>query len=600
MCTADTLSKYGFICQCIKNSPLHNVDLDSFAPGYMLVIAPNDIVQQWTDEIKRFLRPTARLPHNNKPLSVFNKQDTPKKTAKIKEYFLTGPQNDSGLGKIFVVGNTNCLKDTAFALLQGQVQRINHQPSIIVWDEMHESKSLKVGAMHVIKGLMTLAEKPVHVVAMSGTPISDGPEDFGLAEDLALHSKMGVWYGEKTLADYKQALELRRRSFIDLAQEVRSDDNINFAKGGDELDDDNKREAHNLFRRYDAACHSYTDVLPLLQRSSTGDYLGYPLPAYSTDYNRTPEMHRFNTPMGNVQKQVANNYKAYLRFRWQRTKRSWRRQPEKSRGPKPKFEDHLFKLDASLGAVPNTFQIDTSLIGFAPGMATEVLKRKDSPNKKKFRSEEVQDIFSSAVTPQRDAARSSEYWDKVPDAFCQRPGSGELQPKIAKICEIIDEMLQDRELHKSLPKNAEPLRKKAVICVPHAWQGFILITFLFKRYSDYNFTFVGSGMSAVVRSKLMAPFSRKTDKVSIEDTQENDPIALISTINFIGTGLNLIRANYCIATSPLRSRGEESQLFARINRKGQTCTTHNIVLMDDGNPVDVVTYQRMRTRTALT
>ncbi|KAG6360433.1 hypothetical protein INS49_011493 [Diaporthe citri] len=406
--------------------------------------------------------------------------------------------NDGGLGNIFVVANTNCLTDTALALGKGEVQQLYHQPSIIVWDEMHETKSLDHNAMVVIKGLMTLAEKPVHVVAMSGTPISNGPEDFNLAEDLAIHKKMGEWYGEDTLARYKHDLDLHSKDFIDLAKEVRIDDNINLAKEGRQLTDDDKREAHNLLRRYDEACHRYTDVLPLLQRGSTGDYLGYPLPAYSTTYNRKPRIHRFNTPM---------------------------------------------------------------------------------------------DIFSSAVTTQRDAVRSSEYWDMVPNAFCQRPGSGLLQPKVARICEIIDEMLQDRERHESLPKNAAPLRKKAVICVPHAWQGFILITFLFKKYRNHNFTFVGAGMSAVLRSKLMAPFSRKTNKVHMEDSQEDDPIALISTISFIGSGLNLIRCNYCIATSP----PEESR-----RRVTVTCTTHNYVLLDDGNPVDVVTFHRMQTRTALT
>ncbi|KAI7785276.1 hypothetical protein LA080_007560 [Diaporthe eres] len=518
----------------------------------------------------------------------------------IKEFLLPKAQNDTGLGNIFVVANTNCLTDTTRALWKGEVRQLYYQPSIIVWDEIHESKSLDVNAMEVIKGLMTLAQKPVHVVAMSGTPISDGPGDFKLAEDLALHGKMGTWYGEKTLAEYKENLELHKKGFIDLAMEVRNDENLNLAKDGHQLAENDKREAHNLLRRYDEACHRYTDALPLLQRGSESDYLGYPLPAYSTAYNRKPKIRRFNTPMGNVQMQVANNYKEYLRLRWQGITRSWRREPEDTRGPKPKFADHMFILDGSVGAAQNTFHIDTSLIGFAPGMATEVLKRRDSANTKKFRSDEVQEIFSSAVTPQRDAVRSSEYWDMVPDAFCQRPGSGELQPKIARICEIIDEMLRDKERHTSLPKNAEPLRKKAVICVPHAWQGFILITFLFKKYGRHNFTFVGAGMSAVLRSKLMAPFSRKTNKVCIEDSQEDDPIALISTVNFIGTGLNLIRCNYCIATSPLRSRAEESQLFARINRNGQTCSTHNYLLLDDGNPVDVVTFHRMQTRTALT
>lgn len=77
----------------------------------------------------------------------------------------------------------------------------------------------------------------------------------------------------------------------------------------------------------------------------------------------------------------------------------------------------------------------------------------------------------------------------------------------------------------------------------------------------------------------------------------DDPIALISTYSVIAEGFNLTRCNYAIATSHLSGVAYEIQLFFRINRRGQHCTTHIYILLDHGDPLDVVIFHRMMRRT---
>ncbi|KAH8756753.1 hypothetical protein F5883DRAFT_352119, partial [Diaporthe sp. PMI_573] len=70
------------------------------------------------------------------------------------------------------------------------------------------------------------------------------------------------------------------------------------------------------------------------------------------------------------------------------------------------------------------------------------------------------------------------------------------------------------------------------------------------------------------------------------------PIALIGTYKYIAEGLNLTRCNYVISTSPMASRKFELQLFSRVVRRGQFCKTHINVLVDFGDPTDVVMFHR--------
>lgn len=374
----------------------------------------------------------------------------------------------------------------------------------------------------------------------------------------------------------------------------------------DDIPEEEAAESNALMKSYDQRCREYATEVPLLQRKERSDYLGFRIPALRPKSDPTKIL-RCDSSMDEAQKEVANHYKAYLHHRYQHRVRVWSRKPLDTRGPRPKMSEVLFQLDSKQAPLAIKAPVsqasigDTSLIMFAPGLTKSVLKR--SAKSGQFHAAEANDIFKgTTTTTQRQAAMGSRYWSLVDSAFQKEDENGQAvpHPKIEAICKIIDDMLADREVHANLPLGSGVLPKKAIICVPHAWQGYILICYLFNRYPRRNFTFVGAGNSPAERQKLLAPFTRKTDVRDPADSRDNDPIAVIGTFRFIGTGLNLTRANYAIATSPLSSLGDQDQFFGRINRLGQHCKTHTYVLADNGNPVDVCTFHRMQRRTVLT
>lgn len=158
--------------------------------------------------------------------------------------------------------------------------------------------------------------------------------------------------------------------------------------------------------------------------------------------------------MDNVQKQVANSYKQYLRHRYQHRVRVWSRKSPSTRGPRPKMREVLFELDAKQAVVPKAPVTvasigDASLIGFAPALAKSVLKR--ASDSEQSRAPEANEVFRGTTTnTQRIAVRNSPFWDRAEEAFKkvdEETGHEVLQPKIKTICRIIDEMLVDREQH---------------------------------------------------------------------------------------------------------------------------------------------------------
>lgn len=601
-CRAETVSKYGFVCSCDPNSPLHAITrAGNFSEGYMMVIVPLHLNDQWVREMTRFIRSTTRLPHNQKPFEIVNIHGVKGSPGDALKDFVFGKRENHGLGTICIVPATTTVL-TSLRAIRGMSdgQNLTQQPSIIVCDEVQRIRTVDHNTVEFVQELIDLASYPVHVLALSGTPLTTGPSDFKVVETIALSERsFRGWYGDEVYNGYKDRLTDARENLEEYAKRVRHSGIIARGQKG-ELPDDEKQGAHGLMRSYDESCREYAAELPLLQRKEWGDYLGYRIPKSQPESAPT-EIITCNSVMNDLQKAVAKDYKEYLRVRYVHRLRVWSRKPEATRGPRPKMSEILFDLDAKPSSASLRSNIDASLIGFAPGLARRVLKRKDN----QFRSEEANEIFRKTTTSsQRMAVANSPYWDMAVLAFQkvnQETGESEVHPKIKAICKIIDEMLADQEEHRNgPPKRFGVLQKKAVICVPHAWQGYILTAFLFKHYPTRNFTYVPAGMLQEDKDRLIAPFQRRTDVRDPADGRSDDPIALIGTYNIIGTGLNLTRANYAIATSPLSSKGDQSQLFARIDRKGQFCTTHSYVLMDNGNPVDVTTFHRMQMRTALT
>lgn len=584
-CSAGTQEKYGFVCQCVADSVVAELDMDTwFSTGYMLVMAPAVVATGWEREIRKFLLdPLPTLPHSGRPIQIVNVVGI-QGVQKTVEGYMLGQQGNIGLGTILITSYENALTTVskAFARETNPVTELHHQPSIIVWDEAHLTRNAGNNPIVVIKGLMRVAQGPVHLVAVSGTPLSNGPEDFKIIEGIATDADLSG-------GRYTGQLERRKAALMDAAKVLRGSGEVASARRRQRMTPDIQTIAFQQLKNYDEACWNYTETFPLLQRGGSSDYFGTPVPMY---IGSPPTVERFEIDISEQQRPIMGEYKRLLRSMWLAA----REKDPNGDG----LEDIILKIGARRALATQPQFIDASIAGFAPGLSNDIDRRDPDTQKDKFRSEEVKRIFGNPNTPQREAAAGSEYWDLMGTAFRVKPDEEGLHPKIERICAIIDEMLADETKHDLLGRGEQHLPKKAIICVPTPWEGFLLTTYLFWRYGHREFTFVGSGMSTATKDRLLAPFTRDPRSRVPEDDNNRDPIALISTLRQIGTSLNLIRCSYCIATSPLRTAAEEAQLFARMNRIGQVHETHGYVLFDKGNPTDVMSYHGAQGHTVLT
>lgn len=587
-CAARTLERYGFECQCDPNSTLRKLQVEKwFAKGYMLVLTPSGVAATWEREARKFLgSELPRLPHSGRPIQIIGVSAQPGMQDLVKGYIL-GNQDDVGLGTIIISSHEKAMAKVRTAFHHRDPNQpppnvqLHHQPSIIVWDEVHLTRSLGTNPSVIVNGLMRVAPDPVHLLVLSGTPLTSGPADFQVVENIAKNPRTADHVGVRRYRKYTEGLASSRQTLDQRAAAVRTSLDISKARRGQPLIRHAQANASRLLDEYDTALWEYTEILPLLQRSGRSDYFGTPVPVFAAD---PPTVERFDVPMNGPQKAVAGKYKALLQAMWRRALESSSNLERDS----PEVRDNIIRIGAARSVATQSQFIDASLAGLVPGLAPNILRRNPETQRDKFRSQEVKRVFANPNTAQRMAVMGSEYWLGTRTMFNIRNQPATLHPKVARICGIIDEMLGDETKHDLLGRREAHLPKKAVICAPNPWEAFILTVFLFWKYPDKEFTFVGSGMGTDVKDRLLGPFMRDPRTRVPADDDPSDPIALVSTIRHIGTSLNLIRCSYCITTSPLRSGVDESQLFARINRMGQVHETHSYVLCDDGNPTDVM------------
>lgn len=596
ICRADTVSKLGVVCPCILESPTYRITKSRcFSPGYMLVVVPLTLVPQWVENIRRFIRSGVRLPHNQKAIEVINIHEGENYGENLKKFINGNPEN-FGLGTIVVVPITSTVLPSLEDLRKSPQGPLKTQPSLICIDEVHSIASPTHSTVEWIQRLISRARFPVHVLALSGSPWKYGPSDFDVIESIALDEfSISAWWGREVYDQYKHRLKRARANLNESSKQVSRMDIVGQGKRGNVRDED-KPQAHETLKRHDQALREYAAEIPLLQRKERSIYLGYHIPGTKKTEIETVI---FDSGMNDAQKLVANNYKEFLRVSHRKEVQTWSRKPESTRGPRPKIKSRLFSLDAGS---KDSSRIEVSLVGFAPGLAQHILEK---TKEMQFRAAEANKVFGKTTTAtQRQTVRTSRYWSLAQSAFYKvDPQTGEkvLHPKVDFIDRTIGKMLEDREPHMKDGEILGVFPKKMIIVVPHPFAGLLLTAYLFWRWPDYTFSFVGAGNETNKnRPALLAPFQRSTTRKDPEDGRQGDPIALISTYDIIGVGLNLTRANYLISTSPLASKASLDQQFGRIDRQGQYATVHGWVLADHGNPVDVTTFYRMKKRTALT
>lgn len=568
-------------------------------PGVYVGSGTSEAYSTVVREIKRFIHPEARLPHSGERFEVIDVRE--KGGNNIGQYLkecIYIDRDDGGLGRIIVASPTTMVMPSKKEIEASDKADPTEQPCMIVWDEIQDTKSPENQPAQLVKLLIEKAAKPVN------------PKDFALVESIALADKLNAWWPQekraKNHADLRDRLKQARESLDDLTKEVLGSVPISNCQKEIFLSDHERNQATDLLRRFDDAGREYSKALPLLQRKSGDKYFGFPVPLVQPEPEKA-EIKPFDSPLNDTQKSIAARFKSMLNGRLAAKSKQWSKRPERREGAEFTFKGQLFQLeqDNKISSANPTFdasRIDLSLAAFTPGLATEILGR--TADSSEFRTEEANNFFqNTTVATQREAIMQSKYWDRALDAFSKDiPATGQVvtYKKFTDICGIINAMLEDSDRHRNRSADLRPLRKKAVICVPYPWHGYILIAALFQKFPQYNFTYIGSKETAKDQNELLEPFRRETGEYHAAEDDPDDPIALISTYSVIAEGFNLTRCNYAIATSPLSSVAYEIQLFSRINRRGQHCKTHTYVLLDRGDPTDVVTFHRMRRRTGLT
>ena len=612
-CRADTQTRYGVVCPCSPTSPTAALitpqdrggdPVPPFAEGYMLVIVPGGLVDEWVRATRAFLRHDAVLPHSQQAIEIVDIGAQVDKEGQALQEFLWrrgSRRTQFGLGSICITANT-VLNQSVSTYNKGG-QNLSQQPCMIVCDEAHNIRSSKNLWPELMRDLVTDAPRPVHVLAISGSPIGDHGPEFAAIESISKLESLGTWFGEPTRTQYIKQLDRTRTRLLERTKEIGTSDPIRKCVKREQLSKDESDEALGLIRRYDRCGREYVNALPLLQRRAQDDYFGYRIPRLAPK-SQPPQMLRTESVMNEDKKDFGRGFLRWLESCLSTRVKQWGNEARPTRGPRPTLADNLFTLetDAQVSAPRGVYdarRLDMSIVAFAPGVAGDMRQRRRGA----FRVEEVNQVFNGTqLNTQRQAVMDSAWGNRGAESFEWNPRAttSSSSPKINSICAIINQMLADNDLHEGRDQNLGPLRKKAIICVPYAWHAYILMAFLFNEYPGKNFTYIGACFDKTERAALTEPFNRQTTVDDDKERDPNDPIALIGTYKYIAEGLNLTRCNYVISTSPMASRKFELQLFSRVVRRGQFCKTHITVLVDFGDPTDVVMFHRNRGHTPAT
>lgn len=609
-CRANTQREYGVVCPCADNSPTARLVYgeDSLGMGYMLVLVPSGLTEQWVQEINKFLKPDALLPHSKQPIDIVDitTLSNARREGEALQNFIYGRRAHAGLGTICVAGTT-ILRQSNLALAKENPGSLGQQPSIIALDEAHDVKGDENLVPRLIRRLMNGAPERVHVLAISGGPITEEEPNLTPIESIATAESLERFYDDGTRAQYMQQLENAKQRLLNSAGQISRSRAIRKCGMGLGLTGQERTDALALIRQYDRAGRQYANVLPLLQRRPLDLYFGYSIPQVAPKSN-PPQLMRDEMVMGTHQRAVGDEFRRWLEKCLDRRVARWNNEPRARRGPEPTMAGDLFMLETNIQVNPlngiwDRSRILMSLAMLIPGMAKNMTPDSIRAEPTWFTADEANKIFArTRINTQRQAIeRCPDYqlvWETIHVYNRGRMTDQFSSSKFTMIRTIINQMLRDRDLHEGRDANLGPLRKKAIICVPHPWHAYVLMIFLFRQYPGRNFTYIGSCFrNKAERNMLLEPFNRQTLLDDPKERDPDDPIALVSTYQYMAEGHNLTRCNYAIATSPLSSRAHELQLFSRIYRRGQGCRTHSRILMDDGDPADVVLFHRRLGRT---
>ncbi len=579
--------KHGIPCPCVEKAGSYElVTRGGFTRGPVLVMVPPNLLDQTLDYIGRVFtteipvpgaKPIeawaianslpsqdARLPwvtyHNPSHLRARWGTQFTLRQDKPRELQLTPSKELAHV--VIVLAASNALNsvqnDSAVSLSVGgdKVQvPFPVQPAAIIYDEMHKTKGADTKPWRFIQALHERATHPVHLIAMSGTPMKKG------LSDLESFLRVG------SLADYRhwrvlqpQVNAEKARSLFDKAVLLNK-----WLMG--HKDDEN----------YELKAAQYHDACGDLLRSFTIRRLGHqdfggkqinPLPPARWREIKCLTPASLAADIREVTQQVRIARDEILRQDLER----WEANPRRREEDKPNRDTVARKMGktATHGAF-YLLNLLATLPGILPWARGQGCRYELPPGKRTLPTD----------GPDLDmVTRDSE--------------------KMSVIVRVAAEMLQDCTPHEHLPPERAYLPKKMIIFVMSPCLGPTIAAFLCRRFPGVTTTWVGSDMRRSERDRKYAPFKRPTTEFCEEDDDPDDPRILVTTIGIAAEGHNFQRANYCVVVESTRFDADEKQAYARIHRSGQTATVYQYRLFCEDNAAEVTISGRKDKRAELT
>ncbi|KAI0973376.1 hypothetical protein F4678DRAFT_477838 [Xylaria arbuscula] len=132
-------------------------------------------------------------------------------------------------------------------------------------------------------------------------------------------------------------------------------------------------------------------------------------------------------------------------------------------------------------------------------------------------------------------------------------------------------------------------KRHALVFCDSPLSSFLMFMLLFDQYRDANIALMYvDGGTDVRRREGFRNYKQA-------DCEEDDPVKiLISTMDIMGQGYDLSRANTVILTELPRTSERQNQAFGRVNRRGQLMLTRLIQLFDNENISERVREVRNR------
>lgn len=563
----------GYQCPCIPGGWAARVAAE-LSTGPTLVVTPLHLMVNWHDQFGRFVDANSvsmqlvnlsagsnrAMPDCKARVHTFEILKQQGKGPKRMTVTLLPRQGQSGL--LLLLPSTSALlrikKDTAIHHQLSPRRResipFGIQPGRIFVDELHAVKGRTTLQWSLIRDCFNRAAAPLYLTGLSGTPMSKDAGDLEVIVDLLNHPGAG-W--KTPLAPPGQCSAANLKTLIARQRAVLG------------------KKGTQAFSDVSMAISAFLGPFTL-RRTKEDKFEGHailevPACKYETDVCNTPAAHR-HAVAG-----VFRDVRADLLHELAQRRQNW--EDRGCPGTRPSLRALLD--DAGRGAGTNRFK-RLSLCGTFPAMSA-LFPRLEAEDWR-FTGRDVEHVFKHG-TPEE--ARDSQAWHSWAD-ICRD------STKLERLRQLIERMLSDDEHWTGGVGNVP---KKMLVYASQPLVAHIIFVWLVNTFPSINARIVDAGVTGSHRAEAFKPFELPPSPGTPDPA--DDPRILVTTMGIASTGLNLVRANYCVIVEPHWSENTHLQTFGRVHRDGAGLSPHLHFLFAADNQAESVIRNRQLNRSEM-